>query len=242
MTRQLTRLNDLSQGHSCFPSRICDTASPNVYTNSIPNHRQGDHWVTHCCFTGETKIKLIGGKDIAIKNLVNNYKGKRVYSCRDNGKVIYGEVINAFVTKRTRILAEIELSNGNFFQCTPEHLIMLCTGEYKQAFELEVNADELMPFTDVKTPIVVKSIELSTFDEEIPVYDLTIKNSNNTHNFALSAGIFVHNCGSECHDGFLLTGSQTVYTNGLQQSRQNDPISCGDSVMTGSPNVFVGPL
>lgn len=49
MTKPLTRLGDLSQGHSCFPPRPCITASPNVYTNGIPNHRQGDLWAVHCC-------------------------------------------------------------------------------------------------------------------------------------------------------------------------------------------------
>ena len=40
----------------------------------------------------------------------------------------------------------------------------------------------------------VKSIELIELDESIPLYDLTIKDKYNCHNFALSAGVVVSNC------------------------------------------------
>lgn len=45
----VTRLGDVCSGHGCWPSRPNDTASPNVYANNIPIHRQSDHWVVHCC-------------------------------------------------------------------------------------------------------------------------------------------------------------------------------------------------
>ena len=95
MSRQATRLGDLCTGHGCFPSRPNDTASPNFYINSLPSHRQNDHWVTHCC-------------------------------------------------------------------------------------------------------------------------------------------------GNSCHDGYLVFGSNTFYVNSRQQARVGDFISCGSTVMTGSPNTFVG--
>ena len=46
-------------------------------------------------------------------------------------------------------------------------------------------------------------------------------------------------CATSCHDGVLASGSQTVFANGLQVGRIGDPISCGGSVATGSPNVWV---
>lgn len=48
MTRNVVRLGDLSFGH-CYPPRPCITASPNVFSNGIPNHRQFDWWAVHCC-------------------------------------------------------------------------------------------------------------------------------------------------------------------------------------------------
>lgn len=43
------RLGDMSVGHGCWPSRENDQASANVFINGLGGHRQGDHWVTHCC-------------------------------------------------------------------------------------------------------------------------------------------------------------------------------------------------
>ena len=46
---KVCRLGDLCTGHGCWPTRPNDQGSPNVYANSIPVHRQTDHWVVHCC-------------------------------------------------------------------------------------------------------------------------------------------------------------------------------------------------
>jgi uncharacterized Zn-binding protein involved in type VI secretion len=43
------RLSDSCTGHGCWPSRVNDTASGDVFANSRGAHRTGDHWVTHCC-------------------------------------------------------------------------------------------------------------------------------------------------------------------------------------------------
>jgi uncharacterized protein (TIGR02594 family) len=44
-----TRLGDECTGHGCFPPRINDQGSENVFVNGIASHRSGDHWTTHCC-------------------------------------------------------------------------------------------------------------------------------------------------------------------------------------------------
>lgn len=44
----VSRLGDKCTGHAGWPARPNDTASPNVFANSIPVHRQGDHWIIHC--------------------------------------------------------------------------------------------------------------------------------------------------------------------------------------------------
>lgn len=43
-----------------------------------------------------------------------------------------------------------------------------------------------------------------------------------------------------CHDSLLGKGSSTVYTNGRQTGRVNDPILCGSMIMTGASTVFAG--
>lgn len=43
------RLGDQCTGHGCFPPRVNDSASSDVFVYGIGVHRVGDHWVTHCC-------------------------------------------------------------------------------------------------------------------------------------------------------------------------------------------------
>ncbi len=51
-----------------------------------------------------------------------------------------------------------------------------------------------------------------------------------------------HTCPSipETHAGSLAGGSSTVSINGKKAGRVGDAVSCGGSVATGSPNVFIG--
>lgn len=43
-----------------------------------------------------------------------------------------------------------------------------------------------------------------------------------------------------CHGGSLASGSSTVYVNGKQIGRIGDPVDCGSSAASGSPDVFAG--
>lgn len=45
----VARLGDICTGHGCFPTRVNIGGSADVFVNSIPAHRQGDGWATHCC-------------------------------------------------------------------------------------------------------------------------------------------------------------------------------------------------
>lgn len=49
-----------------------------------------------------------------------------------------------------------------------------------------------------------------------------------------------HCNGSSCHGGVTASGSPTVFVNGKALARVGDPISCGDTIGEGSPNVFAG--
>lgn len=53
---------------------------------------------------------------------------------------------------------------------------------------------------------------------------------------------WVSHCCSEhgCHDSVLFSGSTTVFVNGKQAGRIDDPIACGSTVLTGSVDVFAG--
>jgi uncharacterized Zn-binding protein involved in type VI secretion len=51
-----------------------------------------------------------------------------------------------------------------------------------------------------------------------------------------------HTCPAipETHASVLASGSGTVFVNGKQLGRIGDPVACGSSVATGSPDVFAG--
>lgn len=44
----------------------------------------------------------------------------------------------------------------------------------------------------------------------------------------------------ECHTGVTAKGSNKVFINGLPAARIGDPLSCGGTIATGSPNVMIG--
>ncbi len=105
------------------------------------------------------------------------------------------KAINARVTKKNSKVIKVTLDTGETITCTPDHLFMLRDGSYKQAIEL-TNNDWLM--SNVKNAQTngtillqkrfVRSIERSP--ERMDVYDIEVPH---THNFALEAGVFVHN-------------------------------------------------
>ena len=43
----VTRLGDQCTGDGCFPPRVNDAGSGDVFVNGIGAHRVGDHWIPH---------------------------------------------------------------------------------------------------------------------------------------------------------------------------------------------------
>ncbi len=50
----------------------------------------------------------------------------------------------------------------------------------------------------------------------------------------------VHSCGSSSHASITVSGSSSVFVNGIPQARIGDSLSCGETILTGSSNVFSG--
>lgn len=96
------------------------------------------------CFLGNTKIDLLDGTQVEIKDLVGNTDGKYVYSCKEDGTIIPGKIINAFESGKTTNLLKITLDNNETITCTKEHQFMLRSGKYAHAINLRVG-DSLMP-------------------------------------------------------------------------------------------------
>lgn len=65
----VARLGDLCTGHGCFPPRPSVSASPNVFANLIPVHRQSDSWAVHCCKTCHGSVLAKGSPNVFANNL-----------------------------------------------------------------------------------------------------------------------------------------------------------------------------
>jgi hypothetical protein len=133
--RSVCRLGDRCSGHGCFPPRINDEASNNVFSNGIGVHRKGDHWITHC-FTGDVEL-IVNHTSISFKELYDNFNNNKMYNVKSyhNNEVIETQIKTMFKRSVYEIL-EITLENNITIKCTPDHLFLLKDGTYKEAQNL----------------------------------------------------------------------------------------------------------
>jgi DNA gyrase/topoisomerase IV subunit B len=97
------------------------------------------------CLVGNTKIKLIDGRDITIKEMAKNpNKDYWIISSTPDGKFVFDKAESPCISGYTNKLIRVYLDNGKYEDCTPEHLWMLRNGEYKKAEDLKPY-DSLMP-------------------------------------------------------------------------------------------------
>jgi len=157
------------------------------------------------CFFGCTKIACSDGRDLSFKEIIAEQEGGNkdhfCYTITKDGNIGLERIINPRMTKKNVQVIKITLDNDEELICTPDHPFMLRDGTYKQAVSLNAG-DSLMPFYHkiLKEAVInhnhkVKQIEFLT--EKMDVYDIEVPN---THNFALAAGIFVHNSAKQGRD------------------------------------------
>jgi intein/homing endonuclease len=96
------------------------------------------------CFTGETKISLLNGREVPIKDLVG-LKDFWVYSKDINrNEIIPGRGHSCRKTKSNVSVLKITLDNGEYYRCTYDHLHLLKSGKYRRADKLKIG-DSLSP-------------------------------------------------------------------------------------------------
>lgn len=95
------------------------------------------------CFTGDTKIALLDGTEVAIQDLVGRSEFW-TYSFGRDGSFYPGRGHSARLTKQNAEILKVTLDNGESIRCTPDHRFMLRDGSYKEAQYL-TPADSLMP-------------------------------------------------------------------------------------------------
>lgn len=109
-----------------------------------------DHPVS--CFVGDTKIKLVDGRDISINDLLleQDYKQNWVYTFNEQAKKIEPKRIkNIWQTKITKKLVEVTLDNGETIICTPDHRFMLRDGSYEEIQNLTPGTSLMPLYTKV---------------------------------------------------------------------------------------------
>lgn len=193
--------------------RIIDAASS---TNQLYRNKQNlvagfvdatstDRWSCELmlCFTGDTEILTYDNEQIRFTDLVERVdRGESVFtlSCTKEGEVVFSKVIAAKKIKEVNNLCRVVLSNGEEIKCTPDHKIMLRSGEYKEAKDLKPE-DSLMTCY-INLDIKIVSVEIFEVDNE-PVYCLEVDSEE--HNFPLAAGVFVKNCEGLSPAGSLIS-------------------------------------
>lgn len=160
------------------------------FQNVERNNMSGkiDHTVDGC-FTEDTKIRLVDGRILTIKELLleQQYKDNYVYTFNEEKKIIEPKRIRkVFQTKITKDLVKVTLDNGETITCTPNHRFMLRDGSYEEIQNIKPGTSLMsLEYKDYK----VMNIEKIN-NKIYPVFDLEIEDN---HNFALDAGVFVHN-------------------------------------------------
>lgn len=144
------------------------------------------------CLTGDTMVRLADGRDLTIKELAARYDQSQVHYIESNDiandtPIIIKPIFWAGITRKNAQVIRLWFNNHDHLDCTPDHQIMLTNHQYKRADQL-TSAD--MISTREQAQRYVTNIE--SLSEKQDVYDLTIPE---THNFYLSNGICVHNCG-----------------------------------------------
>ena len=157
------------------------------------------------CFAGDTKVELYNGEQKTLAELVDMaHRGARVdiFTVDAHRNVRIKPMRAPRLVRRNDPVVKVTLESGAEIVCTPDHRFMLRDGTYREARELKPK-DQLMPFARSSIPErlhrtgafpIPASLAQKVAKVEpagrADVYDLTV---DLTQNFALAAGIFVHN-------------------------------------------------
>lgn len=95
------------------------------------------------CFTGDTKVSLLNGTEVPIKELVGK-KDIWLYGCKPDGTIYPVKTSGSSLALKNQPLVEVTLDNGESIRCTLDHPFMLRDGTYEEAQYLE-EGTSLMP-------------------------------------------------------------------------------------------------
>lgn len=126
------------------------------------------------CLRGDTKLTLLNGEEITIKELFDNkdsYIGKGILSCNEDGSLEPTTITNIMLTRKDASFIRVYLDNGEHVDVTPDHRFMLRDGSYKEAQYLTEN-DSLMPYYERFNKYGRKEVLNNKTGKYIPQYKL----------------------------------------------------------------------
>ena len=144
------------------------------------------------CLTGDTRIKLLSGENISIKELADKGRDHQFYVYSydiERNKVVPGLAHNAHLSGENVDIYKVEFTDGTVIRGTSDHPFLLASEEYRDLSNLR-NSDSVK---STKHDHLVKSV---SSDGKSDVYNLTV---DGYENFAVADidrnGIFTHNTG-----------------------------------------------
>ncbi len=118
------------------------------------------------CFSGDTKVALLDGRNLSFKELVEeDMTGKKnyCYTIKNDGNVSVAQILHPRITKKNAEIIRVTLDNKEEIRCTPDHKFMLRDGTYKEAQYL-TKKDSLMPLyrrlSKIAGRITIKGYEM----------------------------------------------------------------------------------
>jgi intein/homing endonuclease len=130
---------------------VYDQSTGEVKDDRVHMSIQEDFWLPRRCFSLDTKVKLLDGRDASIEQLMNEHNSGKVnwtYSVSDDGQVVPGKITWAGITMRDAKVVDVHLDNGEVITCTPDHKFILSSGEKVQAQFLTDGASLMSLYTE----------------------------------------------------------------------------------------------
>ncbi|MFT4309574.1 MAG: DNA topoisomerase (ATP-hydrolyzing) subunit B [Candidatus Woesearchaeota archaeon] len=194
--RDLVRRKSVLES-STLPGKLADCSTKNKQKAEI-YIVEGDS--AGGCFSGDTLIALLDGRNISFKQIIeeqNRGIQHYCYTIRD-GRISVGEIKHPRMTKKNARVIKLILDNDQEIICTPDHMFMLRSGEYKKASSLTPN-DSLMPLYKQKSRLG-KRITIEDYEM---VYDNSELRWIFTHlisdEYNISTGIYDITKGAQRH-------------------------------------------
>jgi DNA gyrase subunit B len=118
------------------------------------------------CFSGETKVALLDGRNLSFKQLVKEWQQGMTnycYTIKKDGSIGIEKILHPHLTKKNTAVIEVILDNNEKIVCTPDHKFMLRDFSFIEARTLKPGMS-LMPLrrkpSEIKGGIKIEGYEM----------------------------------------------------------------------------------